>query len=524
MTFGKSKLIATRKLLPIVALAFIGVLTVLLTTRFGIGITPDSTVYVDAARNLADGRGLTALTASGESKPLTHYPPLYPSVLASLSINGLSIESARWLNALLFGANILLVGLILSRYAKDSFWLPVLASFLMLTAPDIAGIHTLALTEPLFLFFTLTGLILLAAYVDSQNRALLVGCAIAAAVALLTRYVGIVLVFTGTAALLVLNGRSVRRKLADTITFAAVACLPMAWWAIRNHQVAAEATDRSLVFHPIKLGQIVSGVSTVSSWLLLGKVRADVRAIGFMIEIVIIAAVVAHLFVRRTSRVKGCAQAISPGLQKLPHLLSIFIVFNLAFLIFTASFVDADTVLDDRSLVAVHVAVLILIPVLAWRLYRSSTLSRNMRVGFVIAALVFAGSYSLRTVSWFARTRGEAQGYASRTWQKSETIEQIRMLPQGTPIYSNGYDAIYYLTGRPAIYVPEKVVPGTGRVNQNYEAEMDRMESDLREHHGVLVYFNTLPERWFLPSESELKTRLSLTEIAKGSDGSISIR
>ena len=47
------------------------------------------------------------------------------------------------------------------------------------------------------------------------------------------------------------------------------------------------------------------------------------------------------------------------------------------------------------------------------------------------------------------------------------------------------------------------------------------MEFDLREHHGVLVYFYTLPERWFLPSENNLKGRLHLRRLAAEADGAI---
>ena len=516
---------AIKKTLPIIALAFIGVLAVLQATRFGIGITPDSTVYVDAARNLASGHGLAALTASGELKPLTHYPPLYSSALGVISATGLSLENAaRWLNALLFGANILLVGLALAKYAKGSLWLPVLGSFFMLTAPDVAGIHTFSLTEPFFLFFVLAGFIALATYLNNQQRVYLFLTAFAAAAAFLTRYVGVVPVLTGTVALLSFKGRTVRRRLVDVITFATIACLPVVLWAFRNHQVANASTDRALVFHPIKLGQIVSGISTASSWLLLGKVRGDVRAIGFLIEVVIASAAIAFLFMRRIGRRRSISSetpAKPPGLQKLPHLLSIFIVSNVAFLLFTASFVDADTTLDDRSLVAVHVAMLILVLSLAWRLYRSPASSSAMRIGLVIVALIFAGSYSLRAVRWFLHTRVDGQGYASRAWKQSETIAQVRMLPYGTPVYSNGFDAIYYLTGRPCIYLPEKVIHGTGRPNQNYEAELGKMQTDLKDHHGVLVYFNRLPERWFLPSESELRTRLLLHETARFRDGAI---
>ena len=56
-------------------LAMVGVGTMLAATRFGIGVTPDSTVYLEAARNLSNGDGLLALTGTTELTPLTHYPP-----------------------------------------------------------------------------------------------------------------------------------------------------------------------------------------------------------------------------------------------------------------------------------------------------------------------------------------------------------------------------------------------------------------------------------------------------------------
>ncbi|HVQ39512.1 MAG TPA: hypothetical protein VMS31_18380, partial [Pyrinomonadaceae bacterium] len=117
---------------PILLLALLAILIVWLATRFGIGITPDSTVYLDAAHNLLNGRGLTALTGRGEFEPLTHYPPLYPAVLALLTRLGIwfgaqSVEgTARVLNSFIFGANVLLVGIGIRSYARSSYWLPVI--------------------------------------------------------------------------------------------------------------------------------------------------------------------------------------------------------------------------------------------------------------------------------------------------------------------------------------------------------------------------------------------------------------
>jgi hypothetical protein len=43
----------------------------------------------------------------------------------------------------------------------------------------------------------------------------------------------------------------------------------------------------------------------------------------------------------------------------------------------------------------------------------------------------------------------------------------------------------------------------------------------MSERGGLLVYFNTVPEHWFLPSESDLRNHLPLTEMVKAPDGSI---
>src|SRR6185436_9214017 len=97
------------------------------------------------------------------------------------------------------------------------------------------------------------------------------------------------------------------------------------------------------------------------------------------------------------------------------------------------------------------------------------------------------GSYFLRTGSWFERTRSDGQGYASRQWKESETVQRVRSLAPGTPIYSNAPDGVYYLTGRPAILVPEKTVFVTGRPNQNYETELAKMGIRLKNEEGALV-------------------------------------
>jgi hypothetical protein len=521
-------------------LAVLAILIVWLATRFGIGITPDSTVYIDAAHNLLNGRGLIALTGRGEFQPLTHYPPLYPAVLALLARvgslpGGLPLESAaRMLNSFLCGANILLVGVAIKSYTRNSYWLPIIGSSLTLTAPDIAGIHTFALTEGLFVFLSLSGLLSLSRFIETERRPWLIGSAVMMAMAFLTRYVGVTLLFTGVLVLLFMNGRAFRRRCCDALSLGLIACAPMVLWSIRNMRVVEGMSDREFVFHPIKLGQIVVGLSTVSSWFLLGKVRTDYRAIVFAFEVV--AASLFVIYLLRSSRGKafvnqdhfdeGPTDQVKtlrkrPSSSPLPSIFLVFIVTYLAFLIFTATFIDADMVLDDRALVPVHVAAIVMVSCFAWKLFEPVKERRSIQIGFVALALILLGSYSIRGARRLMQARQDGQGYASRAWKESKTIAHVKNLPAGVPIYSNGYDAIYYLTNRPAIYIPEKVKHGTGLVNENYDTEVGSMGKALKERGGRLVYFNTLPERWFLPPEVELKQQLKLRSLETNVDGSV---
>ena len=503
--------------------ALAAVALVVLVTRFGIGITPDSTVYLEAARNLLNGRGLIALAANGELKPMTHYPPLYSSLLALIGLMSFSAEAAaRWLQAFLFGANVLVVGLAIARYARRSFWLPLTGALLMLTAPDIAAVHTLALTEPLFMLLSVSCLLSLARFLETNRYSWLIIAASLSALALLTRYAGGALLITGVMALLLAPKRKWRGRLGSAMAFGAVACVPMLVWTIRNLSLTGAQTDRQMSFHPRGLHQFVVAFSTISSWLLAGKVRGDLRMGIFAAEVLLLACFLLYLFKKRAlfsaSDVSEASGDKSP--RQLFLILAIFIVSYMGFTIIATTFLDL-VIFDERTLAPIHVVSIILTMVVASRLLAAFRDSPLIRTVLTVMSIALVCSYSWRTATWFDRTRRDGQGYASRSWRNSETIHLIQSLPSGIPIYSNGYEAIHYLTGRPVRSIPEKVGFNTSETNQNYEAEVEKMGTVLRDQQGVLIYLNTLPERWNLPAVGELRTALPLQESYVTSDGAV---
>src|SRR5437660_7948247 len=97
-----------RSLISPITLALLGMAGAIYATRWGVGLIADSKYYLGAAQSLLNGQGLVLPTPTGESVPMTNWPPLFSTVLAGLGLLGIDLQvGARWLNLGLFGASIL---------------------------------------------------------------------------------------------------------------------------------------------------------------------------------------------------------------------------------------------------------------------------------------------------------------------------------------------------------------------------------------------------------------------------------
>ena len=158
-------LLARRAIVPaLIGLsALAGMLCLAHATRHGIGIAPDSVSYIEAARNLGAGHGISTLADEGAGYlPMTRFPPLYPVAIAAISRLGVDpVDAARALALALFGANIVLASALVARSAPGARWLPVVGAVLTASSPEVVAIHGAAQSEPLFLLLGFSGLLLL---------------------------------------------------------------------------------------------------------------------------------------------------------------------------------------------------------------------------------------------------------------------------------------------------------------------------------------------------------------------------
>jgi len=503
----------------LISLALVGALLVTLSTRWGAGPSPDSAGYIATARNLLSGQGYRGLYGGYA----VVWPPLYSLVLACAGLLGPDpLVAARWINVALFGANVLLVGLILRRYARF-FWIPVLGSFLAMTAVDLLHVHSMVWTEPLFIFLGLLGLLFMAMYTAHQSRGLLFASAAAVALAALTRYAGLSLVATGALVVLLFAKRKPTRKLADAAFFVIIALLPLACWMARNALVAGNAAGRTIIFHPIPLGRVRMGLNTLSLWLLPKWAPYTVRIVTVLAAL--LAVIVLTLFVVRKPERTTPAAASRRYLPKLPFVMATFLVVYIAQLILTICFLDKRMLLHFRQLAPAYPPALVLVLSLVDRLLRSPQCGRAIRIAFAIPCVMFALWYANRAIWWTNWIHKEGLALKRTAWRDSELIQQVKELDPNTPVFTNAGHAIYILAGHRPLSIPAKSGYWTGSANERFATEMAEMRERLEKEGGVVVYFGG-GGGGFLPSRNELEESLPLrvrTQIANGtvSDGVI---
>ena len=156
--------------------------------------------------------------------------------------------------------------------------------------------------------------------------------------------------------------------------------------------------------------------------------------------------------------------------------------------------------------------------IVAWRLLAGR--GRAMIAAATAAWLLLIAMHVRRSAVWSEQFLAVGEGYAGKAWRESAAMSRIRELGNAGSYYSNDPGAIWFLTGRRAYAIPRKVNPMSRRANESYEAESARMLARM-EAEGALLLYLRRTQRWYLPSERELVSRLELELIEDLGDGAL---
>jgi hypothetical protein len=485
------------------------------STDYGPGVSPDSVIYIETARNLLAGDGFYV----GE-RPMTHFPPAYPLLLAMVGIlqHGDVLQAGRLLCALFFGANVVLFGLAVQLGTEYSWSATICAILLFLCSAPIFSIHSMAWSEAPLIAFTLAAYMLVSLYIVRPRRYVLLAASICVSCAMVTRYLGVTLLPPIILGLL-LTDRPLKHKIGDSLVVVIIASFPLASWLIRNIMTTGSATSRSFAVHLFGIPHAAQMIGTMYDMVLPISLPGWRKILQLGVAAILFLIILALL--RRKYHIEAYIRRHAGAVHMvLPALCIVFCLTYILFLVISISFFDAFTPLRHRILLPAFLAIAVAGISSAWSLSLALD-SRRVWYAFILFVSLSAIINSSRQLDTVVNIRRNGNGYTSQQWRSSETIASVLSLPEDMEIYSNGQDVIQFLTGRAASLIPPTTYPGTLQRNLGFEAQLQIICGEVKEGRAVIVYLNGIPWRWYEPTQEEVKSKCSLQVLARLDDGTI---
>ena len=222
--------------IALVFVAFLGAAHVLIRTAiYGIVQSGDAIVYMGFAESLAAGDGFHG--------KLIRWPPLLPAVLAFFRLFGIEpADTGRYLNAISFGFIILIAGQWLYRHVRFRL-VAVGASVAVMISYPLARVSSHVLTETLFVLVALLALVQMESFLSGRTaRTGFFFSIVFSAMAPLTRWIGVTVIFTGIFLILTRQGTPARVRWKRAVFYGAASSLPLALWLTRNWIVSGTLT------------------------------------------------------------------------------------------------------------------------------------------------------------------------------------------------------------------------------------------------------------------------------------------
>jgi hypothetical protein len=513
--------------------AVTAIVIALVVTSDSPGFFPDSSVYLGTARNLLDGRGLTtpfnlqfnpypparALSFHGEF-PLTVYPPLYPVVLAGIGSLGAGlIDGARVLNALLFGVNVALAGLIVWRITRSTA-LAIVSAFGLAITVNVVVNHALVMSEPLMIAIVLGGTLVTPRLLRRPSADAIAAVGACAAAAALARMAGIAFTATVAVAALLWLARPWRDRIRVAALLAAIGLTPLVLWVLVTRLTSDAADVRPLRVHFPSADIYDTFVDTVAGWLFGPDGDHTTNIVLLLVLVVLVAGL--GWFVASERLPRGADATERQRRDESNHLLGVLALFVVSYLVVlyvTATLFDAGIVVEGRLLVPIQVAGALLVVGLVYRAVKRAG-SRAIAVGAAVV-VVLACAWPWRQI---------AQGYGTtstidlldRGFPKpapSPLGEAVAALPPDVPVASTFPASLYSASGHDVVFVPPRFERMAGERNDHFRAQLVELGRLLASRGGYLALYPTAPKEFV--TADEVARIMRLQEVGRFRDGTL---
>jgi hypothetical protein len=421
--------------------ALLGILIILLCTRWGAGLGDDSYWYIKPVRDVLAGERMELNAA---------FPPFLPILLTGIGFLGIDpLDSIRILNAILFGVTAFLAFLTVYEIS-GSFTFSFLASAAILVSAGPIEVFSSALSDPLYICLTLGSIFCGARFSTDRKRPWHIAASVLAGLSLLTRYAGIATVISIGLFLLLRDDSSWRGRARDGLVFGVVSMAPVGVFIGRNWLVLGRPiglTDFSWAL--VREFPVRRLVQDVLDWVVPGKLVAGREfALASLVLAAVLVVLLAYAIVYRQRFVHLATEiARTPAFA----ILALFAGSTLLMLTFARGFFAGGDSFNPRYLSPVHiVAIMMFYGVLGKAFAAMGTISRILVGATCVGAFAVIGLRGAYTMQFLNRV---GSGYASQRWHISETIAYLNHRPD-TPVMSTAAAGVYFWTGRRPLDVP----------------------------------------------------------------------
>jgi hypothetical protein len=497
--------------LPLLA-AVISAVLLLIVTAPGMGISPDSVVYIQTAQNISDGHGITSFNyTDGGRSPLTVFPPLLPAVLSVFALFGADTTAGiRIVNTVALGSVVFLACHWLNRSVFSQV-LKVLGCLLIVLSVPLLSVFSWVWSEGLFILESVICLLALQAFTRAPSAKLAGTVGVSAGLAFLTRYAGTALMMS---AFLVLVTAYVRNRTTPRYLglFMLIAVLPTAALLLRNHFESGTFMGGRVPSGTSLFDNAYDTLRTLVSWILP---FTTVKWVG--------AALIYCLFVTAALWLSGARRAVSPIRAALtatwPFLL--FCLVYVVYLVASSSLFAIDPIgtrLASPLFIPLALSGVLLSDRLVSSLHGNSYVTRGTSA-LITAGLFLIVAASVYKVGRYVDNYWEAggAGYNTKEWRASETVKFARNIEGPTLIFTNNSSALWFWTHRQVHGSPERHPYNSP--NQPGDSIADFAEQLPASTGGLLVWFSSGRDWYYKPEE--LATSLNLELISWFSDGAV---
>lgn len=431
-----------RRVIPWLGACLGGFYIWLFTLTYGIGASPDGVFYISVARSLLEGRGFVGF----DGELFVHWPPLYPLVLTVPGIFDIDPqEGVRYAHMLLIGGTLYVALRWLVTYIRSDGWLMMLTIGLVVSKPIVyVGIR--AMSEPLFGLLVLGFTSVLIAFSRHLTIQTLLLTGLVAALACLTRYIGVVCVIMGVAVIMTRPQRW-RVRWRNMLVFGITSCLPVGLWLMRNMGQTGTLTGTRYASAQglgANLGMLMEAIGL---FFLPDEVPLAIRLLMVLGVLALVGWGIYQLYQQPEFQAEQVGELVWG--------LSLFCVSYIIVMLAVRTLWASD-ILNLRLLYPMFIPLWVLIGVVVDRHYLMRIRPQGL---FRLAALLVAAwllyplAYTAR-IGYFSFTRGSA-GFAYQEWRTSPLITALGEAPPDGVVYSNFAGAIYFQTQMLVRYSPE---------------------------------------------------------------------